>query len=102
MSADPPALPGTGLLRCGLRPQNYKKYFSHTIECSESRCKKATERLGSLGGMGLVVYFGTSALLCFEFLLFLEFAFGFFDAEAGVHFEKVSEVVGQASTKHHV
>ena len=49
----------------------------------------------------LVVHFGAFALLGFEFLLFLEFAFGFFDAEAGVHFEKVSEVVGQASAKYH-
>lgn len=35
------------------------------------------------------------------FLLFLELAFGFFDAEAGVHFQEVSEVVGQASAEHH-
>jgi hypothetical protein len=34
------------------------------------------------------VHFGASTLLGFEFLLFLEFAFGFFDAEAGVHFEE--------------
>jgi len=42
--------------------------------------------LGSLGGFNLAVHFGTSALLGFEFLLFLELAFGFFDAHAGVHF----------------
>lgn len=48
--------------------------------------KKAVEGLGSLGGLELVVHFGVFALLGFEFLLFLEFAFGFFDAEDGVHF----------------
>ncbi len=58
--------------------------------------------MGSLGGLGLVVHLGASALLGFEFLLFLEFAFGFFDAHAGVHFEEVSEVVRQASAKYHV
>lgn len=47
---------------------------------------KAAEGLGSLGGLGLVVHFGAFALLGFEFLLFLELAFGFIDAETGVHF----------------
>ncbi len=64
--------------------------------------KKAVKGLGSLGGLELVVHFGAFALLGFEFLLFLEFAFGFFDAHAGVHFEEVSEVVGQTSSKYHV
>ena len=36
--------------------------------------------------LGLVVHFGAPALLGFEFLLFLELALSFFDAEAGVHF----------------
>ena len=64
--------------------------------------KKPPRDWESLGGLGLVAYFGASTLLGFEFLLFLEFALGFFDAEAGVHFEKVSEVVGQTSSKYHV
>ena len=50
----------------------------------------------------LVVHFGAFALLGFEFLLFLELALSFFDAEVGVHFQEVSEVVGQAPSKHHV
>ena len=47
---------------------------------------KKPPRNGSLGGLGLVVHLGAFALLGFEFLLFLELALGFFDAEAGVHF----------------
>ena len=47
---------------------------------------KTSEGLGSLGGLGLVVRFGASAVVGFEFLLLLEVAFGFFDAEAGVQF----------------
>lgn len=64
--------------------------------------KIAAEGLGSLGGLGLVVHFGAFVLLGFEFLLFLELAFGFFDTHVGVHFEEVSEVVVETSSKYHV
>lgn len=47
----------------------------------------------TLCGFNLVVQLVVFALFSFEFLLYLEFAEGFFDAEVTVYVEDVREVV---------